>query len=147
MLAHARTIIAYVVPSATGSSLVEFPGESSRNGIPMDPIDLAWAERRAGLELEIERLTRLVADLKLFCATKAPASAELATAPMLDRWLVTSRPAYCLVGEVSGHPLLAGSGRRVVTSDLVVIDGERGWARTRSRWYRLGTHIKSTSGG
>lgn len=113
----------------------------------MDPIDLVWAERRAGLELEIERLTRLVADLRMFCATKAPDSSGLATAPMLDRWLVTSRPAYCLVGEVSGHPLLAGSGRGVVTSDLALIDGERGWARTRSRWYRLGTHLKSSPGG
>lgn len=113
----------------------------------MDPIDLAWSDRRAGLELEIERLTRLVADLKTFCATKAPASSELTMAPMLDRWLVTSRPAYCLAGEVSGHPLLAGAGRRVVTSDLVLIDAERGWARTRSRWYRLGTHIKSAPGG
>lgn len=112
----------------------------------MDSTDQAWVERRAGIELEIERLTRLVADLKMFCSTKAPASSELAVAPMLDRWLVTSRPAYCLVGEASGHPLLAGSGRRVVTSDLVLIDGERGWARTRSRWYRLGTHIKSTPG-
>ncbi|WP_066475914.1 DUF6634 family protein [Bosea sp. WAO] len=147
MLAHARTIIAYVVPSAAGSSLVEFPGESSRNGIPMDPIDLAWAERRAGIELEIERLLRLVADLKAFCAAKEPTDAQLAEAPVIERWRVTSKPAYCLVGEVSGHPLLAGSGRRVVTSDLVLIDGIRGWARTRSRWYRLGTHIKSTSSG
>lgn len=106
----------------------------------MDTTETVWADQRAEIEFEVERLLRLVADLKMFCATKAPASSALAAAPMLDRWQVTSRPAYCLVGNVTGHPLLTGKGRRIVTSDLVLIDGERGWARTRSRWYRLGLH-------
>lgn len=113
----------------------------------MDTTDQVWAEQQTGIEFEIERLLRLVADLKMFCATKAPASSELAAAPILDRWQVTSKPAYCLIGNVTGHPLLTGKGRRIVTSDLVLMDGERGWARTRSRWYRLGIHIPAEVDG
>jgi hypothetical protein len=113
----------------------------------MDSADQAWAERRAGIEFEIERLSRLAVDLKAFCIAKEPAGTQLAAAPVIDRWRVMSRPAPCLVGDVTGHPLLAGAGRRVATSDLVLIDEDRGWARTRSRWYRLGIHAKAKLDG
>ena len=109
--------------------------------------DQVWAERRAGIELEIERLLRLVSDLKAFCVAKEPTDTQLAEAPVIERWRVTSRPAYCLIGEVTGHPLMTGAGRRIVTSDVVLIDGERGWARTKSRWYRLGIHATAKLDG
>lgn len=113
----------------------------------MDTTDQIWAERRAGIELEIERLSQLAADLKAFCIAKEPTGSQLAAAPSIERWRVTTRPAYCIVGDVTGHPLLAGTGRRVVTSDVVLIDGERGWARTKSRWYRLGIHATAKLDG
>lgn len=113
----------------------------------MVPTDQAWAERREGIEIEIERLLRLVDDLKMFCIAREPASSQLAVAPVIERWRVTTRPAYCLTGDVTGHPLKPGAGRRVVTSDLVLIDGERGWARTRSRWYRLGIYAEGKLDG
>lgn len=59
-------------------------------------------------------------------------------APMLDRWAFGNRPATCLVGHATGHPLLPGTGRLVTTSDLCLISADGAWARTLSRWYRLG---------
>lgn len=68
--------------------------------------------------------------------------AELAReAPMLDCWAFGSRPAACLLGHTTGHPLLPGTGRLVTTSDLCLISADGAWARTLSRWYRLGDSL------
>ena len=45
-----------------------------------------------------------------------------------------SRP--CLLGDIQGHPLLRGP--RIETSELWAFAPELGWARTMSRFYRLG---------
>ncbi|MGO4524939.1 DUF6634 family protein [Microvirga sp. 2MCAF35] len=42
------------------------------------------------------------------------------------------------MGHAFGHPHLTGMGQPVMTSDLWVLNEEQGWARTISRWYRLG---------
>jgi hypothetical protein len=64
---------------------------------------------------------------------------DLATdAPLLDRWLVAHRPVACLLGQSTGHPLLPGVNREIVTSDLMLMSRDHEWARTLSRWYRLG---------
>ncbi len=95
-------------------------------------------ERPDLLEFEIGRLERLLADLKAMRDGRAPSEQELAQAPILDRYLPGTRPVPCLVGEASGHPTLQGIGRLIYTSDLWVHALEAGWARTLSRWYRLG---------
>lgn len=59
-------------------------------------------------------------------------------APHLEQWHVAQRAAVCLVGSSSGHPLLPGVGRQIATSDLWLLSSDRRWARTLSRWYRLG---------
>ncbi|WP_428990946.1 DUF6634 family protein [Methylocapsa aurea] len=41
-----------------------------------------------------------------------------------------------LAGAVAGHPALGD--RSIVTSDLCALDAAAGWARTSSRFYRLG---------
>lgn len=72
-------------------------------------------------------------------AERGPTAEELAAAPILDIWrpMLTQHRMAVLWGEVSGHPKL---GRDLITtSRLVAIDRERGWARTVSRWYHLGT--------
>lgn len=95
-------------------------------------------ERPDLAEFEIGRLERLLADLKAMRNGRAPSGPELAEAPILDRYLQGVRPVPCLVGEASGHPTLQGVGRLIYTSDLWVHAPEAGWARTLSRWYRLG---------
>lgn len=100
---------------------------------PVDPEILA---------LQIDRLQRLTVDLMLLADGHLPVSED---APILDNWIHTSRFTTCLAGEVTGHPLLPGSGRHIVTSDVWVIAEELGCVRTLSRWYRLGRPLGRTS--
>lgn len=60
-----------------------------------------------------------------------------ANAPLLQDWSLAAMGSPCLVGSVSGHPLL-GNRRRIHTSQLMYFDVEQNWARTWSRYYRLG---------
>lgn len=76
--------------------------------------------------------------LKIIAAAEAgPSAKDLADAPLIEFW----QPVLCgtrvaLWGEVSGHPHLGNAA--VVTSQLIALDVAAGWARTISRWYRLG---------
>jgi hypothetical protein len=63
-------------------------------------------------------------------------NAELEGAPTLHDWSAVRRPVGGLSGIVEAHPLLGT--RPVVTSEVFAIDRKRGWARTFSRFYRLG---------
>jgi hypothetical protein len=61
----------------------------------------------------------------------------LAKAPILEDWLPTVTPlGVQLVGRVSGHPL--HGDRAIATSPVWFADPDGGWARTLSRYYRLG---------
>lgn len=75
---------------------------------------------------------------------RGPTSEDLAEAPLADLWAVLVKdegdlPA--LWAQVSGHPLLGD--RQILTSALVGLNREAGWARTISRWYRLGRPFPS----
>jgi hypothetical protein len=88
---------------------------------------------------ETERLASLVADMEGFRRGELPqALADGKDAPILDRWILGSRPVPCLAGLSTGHPRLAGVNRAIATSDLWLMSADRTWARTLSRWYRLG---------
>jgi hypothetical protein len=70
----------------------------------------------------------------------APTAAELAAAPVISSWVMTIHPGDdlpSLFGIVVNHPLIA-DGKSAITSELVAMDRAAGWARTRSRYYRLG---------
>jgi hypothetical protein len=90
------------------------------------------------LEAEILRLERLLADLRHVRDYGSPDEVSLRAAPYLDHWSISYRPAQCLVGCTTGHPLLPGADRYIATSDLCLISERENWARTRSRYYRLG---------
>jgi hypothetical protein len=64
-------------------------------------------------------------------------SSVLDEAPVLHDWDWALRPVPILAGDVVGHPLLGC--RDIVTSEVFALDTDRGWARTYSRFYRLGT--------
>lgn len=88
-------------------------------------------------DFEQERLAALLSDMEMLRAGIPPEDLA-ADAPLLDRWLVVHRPAACLLGQSTSHPLLPGVNREIVTSDLMLLSLDRTWARTLSRWYRLG---------
>jgi len=102
------------------------------------PLNLADAT------LEIERLQRLAVDLTNLREGRGPTEADLAEAPFLASWCRELRPAFCLAGHVVGHPRLTEAGQLIVTSDLWVLNEDEGWARTLSRWYRLGQRASDT---
>lgn len=86
---------------------------------------------------EIARLEKLFADLRRIADGNAPTREDLACAPLLMDFGVTYRPARCLRGDVIGHPRLGN--RNVVTTELWAYSPQDHWARTYSRFYRLGT--------
>jgi hypothetical protein len=78
---------------------------------------------------------------KLHAAAKGvgePTTDELENAPKIFDWTVelSGDGGAVLVGVVVGHPVIHDGP--VTTSRLQCLDIAGGWARTRSRWYRLG---------
>lgn len=75
-----------------------------------------------------------------------PSASDLTDAPYLDRWIAMQEftGRIVLFGDVTGHPLLRDTG--IVTSQLFGIDAKAGWARTLSRWYRLGRPLNLDNG-
>lgn len=83
------------------------------------------------------RLRRLAVDLDRIAGGAAPTPADLAHAPLLVDWrMLLTWHGLALAGFVAGHPLLGT--KAIATSPLWVLDPELRWARTLSRFYRLG---------
>ncbi|MDF3605792.1 ATP-dependent Lon protease [Paracoccus sp. DMF-8] len=92
----------------------------------LSPIDREW----------IDKVLRAIDAVEA-----GPSEANLAQAPVLSGWKAAMSPDghVMLWGEVTDHPLLGNAS--IHTSQLIAIDPEIGWARTASRWYRLGRSI------
>jgi hypothetical protein len=83
------------------------------------------------------RLRSLADDLDRIAAGEAPTATDLAQAPLLVDWrFMLTWAGVSLVGFAAGHPL-RGS-RHIATSPLWALDPDLRWARTLSRFYRLG---------
>jgi hypothetical protein len=83
---------------------------------------------------ELEQLTD---DLRSLRMGEGPSERELQACPIIDQWSFGFLPAPCLVGAVYGHPILSKRSS-IHTSELILIDPSKRWARTWSRFYRLG---------
>lgn len=79
----------------------------------------------------------LADDLDAIARGEHPTAARLRDAPTLSGWRIVIAPVPHLLGVVLGHPEIA-EGRLCRTSALFVCDPERSYARTYSRFYRLG---------
>ena len=85
-----------------------------------------------------DRLQALARDCLILEHDVTFVSARLRTAPFLDSYVPVISPlGLHLVGQVTQHPLLGS--RRIVTSQVWIADPEGHWARTLSRFYRLGS--------
>lgn len=83
------------------------------------------------------RHRRLADDLERIAGGNHPDADELRHAPLLTEWRLCLAPGPHLVGIVHGHPVIPD--RHVCrTSELFTLDPKSGYARTRSRFYRLG---------
>ncbi|MFC3321344.1 DUF6634 family protein [Mesorhizobium cantuariense] len=87
---------------------------------------------------QVARLVALAADLERVRLGVLPAAMANEDAPILDRWILAQRIVPSLAGLSTGHPRLGGENRLIGTSDLWLLSEDRAWARTLSRWYRLG---------
>lgn len=87
---------------------------------------------------ELERLAGLRADMEEIQRGVPPDRLSGDDAPVLDRWVLGLKAAPYLAGLSTGHPLLPGENRMIGTSALWLMSEDKTWARTLSRWYRLG---------
>lgn len=89
---------------------------------------------------EFDRLTLALAAVDRG-APSAPSAEELAAAPLLENWLIVgvSDAHAIMLGDVAGHPELGSE--EITTSHLMLLDPERKYMRTTSRWYRLGAPL------
>lgn len=82
-------------------------------------------------------LKALADDIESISTGDEPSPELLATAPLLEDWRYSmTLIGVRLVGRVAGHPKLIGG--MIMTSPLWVVDPKLRWARTTSRYYRLG---------
>ncbi|WP_428976991.1 DUF6634 family protein [Faunimonas pinastri] len=89
------------------------------------------------LRSRADRLRRLADDLDRIADGGVPTAEELASSPLIQDWYEDSRLQSCLRGTISAHPSfdMETDSR---TSELWLLAPNLGWARTYSRWYRLG---------
>ena len=94
----------------------------------LSPIDREW----------FDKVLRAIA-----AAEAGPSETDIADAPDLSDWQAAISPGghVMLWGEVTNHPILGNSS--IHTSQLIAIDPGAGWARTASRWYRLGRSMEA----
>ena len=95
------------------------------------------------MDQELHLLTELQRDIARIDDGLHPTSKDLANAPVLEHWALGMRMQPCLTGEVYGHPKLR-SGTCTVTSQLHLFAPHHGYARTLSRFYRLGPPASGT---
>jgi hypothetical protein len=93
-----------------------------------------------------DAVARLAVDLSRITAGAAPTATDLQDSPLLDCWAPAVVALPVLAGTVQAHPLL-GTRPLIRTSPLFVCDRERGWARTLSRFYRLGASAQERASG
>ena len=97
---------------------------------------------------DFERLHRkldcLVADMKALRDGSLPEELAGVEPPILDRWAPALGTNVYLVGLSTGHPILIGENRLISTSELMLVSDDQTWARTLSRWYRLGREVSRT---
>jgi hypothetical protein len=87
-----------------------------------------------------EKLAGLAADVAAIRSGEGPRPSDLLGTPVLDNWSLEPFRAHLLAGTVRGHPRLGDSPVR--TTMAVLVDENEGWARTLSRYYRLGRKAK-----
>lgn len=84
-------------------------------------------------------LRNLVQDMEAFLEGRGPTEEIINRAPVIDGWSLSTRECPCLEGTFHHHPLLGSIVPGGTTSHLWLLNKDEGWARTLSRFYKLGT--------
>lgn len=85
------------------------------------------------MDENFEEVLRAIAE-----AEHGPTDAELLAAPYINHYRVETigKSVQQIYGQVQGHPTV--DDPYVTTTPLFGFDPDAGWARSRSRWYKLG---------
>jgi len=85
------------------------------------------------MDENFEEVLRAIAD-----AERGPTDEELTNAPIINHYRLETigQSVQQIYGKVQGHPTI--NDPYLTTTPLFGFDPDAGWARTRSRWYRLG---------
>ena len=97
---------------------------------------------KATIRNYIRLLKALVQDMEAFLDGKMPSDEVLDQAPLIEHWRQSERYSPCLTGTFHYHPLLGNIIPNGITSQLWLLNKDEGWARTFSRFYRLGKPFK-----
>ncbi len=90
-----------------------------------------------------EKIQGLAADLARIGNGEGPSASDLLGSPVLHGWAEVPFAATRLTGRGNGHPRL-GNPETLTTSMAVVVNEKEGWARTLSRFYRLGRRARNS---
>jgi hypothetical protein len=85
-----------------------------------------------------DRLRSLARDLERIRDGSGPTPAELAQAPLVDRWRTLVTPHGLRLTGAVYDPHRFGGGATTLISQLWAADSNGRWVRTLSRFYRLG---------
>ena len=127
-------IIKTIETSALSAKYVQVNGQSC-----LSLVD--WKECREKLGTEIATRMR---HRSLEIAILGPQLGDLEHAPLLSDWVATRDVEFggaILVGMPTNHPTL--QSELIHTSRICGFDPNKTWARTASRWYRLGAPATS----
>lgn len=109
------------------------------------PYHLADLRPEYEISAEMRGETVTMADFLQHCLSLSqskPSTEEMERAPLLESWCaVSGHERFFLIGIVTAHPTLRESAR-TYTSLLFQAHPDHGWARTWSRYYRLGQYSK-----
>lgn len=85
------------------------------------------------MDENFEEILKAIADVE-----RGPTDEELSNAPYVNHYRLETigKSAQQIYGRVQDHPTI--DDPYVTTTPLFGFDPDEGWARTRSRWYRLG---------
>lgn len=93
------------------------------------------------LASDVVKYRALADDLDEIARGLHPNAERLDQAPILFEWKLRMNPLPHLLGTVMGHPKIA-DGSICRTSEVIIIDVARRYARTFSRFYRLGDRVE-----
>lgn len=90
-----------------------------------------------------ERVLKALADAARHAAGEEPDAAMLASAPLLEGWMMTAigESEFIIEGVVSGHPRVPDG--LISTTRIVALAHDDSWCRTIGRYYRLGRPLFS----
>ena len=110
--------------------------DQSTQGLSVKSEGTWGSGQRLGTDITTQR--GLADDLEMAFNGCYPSIRQLDNSPMITHWKLSARHANCLAGVIFEHPILGSIVPNGPTSEVWLLDLDPNYARTFSRFYRLG---------